>query len=144
MSDLAREIADLEAKIRLASAPTQTSPASTWWSVQDAMTISAATLLFGLIALLVVAWSMRRERDSDAILRALGTIVVVFSALFLVVAGYSDSQVAPAFGLLGTVAGYLFGKSVSLPASPPAGEGRGGSPAASGGALMPPAGRMSD
>ena len=31
-------------------------------------------------------------------------------AIFLVVAGYSDQQIAPVIGLLGTIAGYLLGK----------------------------------
>jgi hypothetical protein len=75
------------------------------------MTISSLTLLFGLLAFAILAYLLRNEKDTDAVLRGLGTVLIVFAALFLVVAGYSDSQIAPAFGLLGTIAGYLFGKS---------------------------------
>jgi hypothetical protein len=37
-------------------------------------------------------------------------LVVVFAALFLIVAGYSQEQVAPVFGLLGSIIGYIFGR----------------------------------
>lgn len=111
---LVSDIAELKKAIAAIPEPSQVDQVgASWWSVQNAMTISAATLLFGVLALIIVAWLMRKERDSDAKLRALGTILIVFAALFLVVAGYSDNQVAPAFGLLGTIAGYLFGKSGS-------------------------------
>lgn len=47
-------------------------------------------------------------------------LVVVFAALFLIVAGYTDQQTAPVFSLLGTIAGYIFGRSSnSDPANPP-------------------------
>jgi biopolymer transport protein ExbB/TolQ len=36
-------------------------------------------------------------------------------AVFLVVAGYTDTQIAPVMGLLGTVAGYLLGKEPKEP-----------------------------
>jgi hypothetical protein len=38
-------------------------------------------------------------------------IVVVVSSIFLLVMGYSEQQVAPAFGLLGTILGYMFGRA---------------------------------
>ena len=37
-------------------------------------------------------------------------LLVVFAALFLIVAGYSEKQTAPVFGLLGTIVGYIFGQ----------------------------------
>jgi hypothetical protein len=127
VSDLAAEIRALEAQIEALPPPPVSGGATlpTWWSVQDAMTISAATLVFGLVAFLVGAYVMRREQSSDALLRVLGTILIVFSTLFLLVAGYTDAQVAPAFGLLGTIAGYIFGKSASAPASNGGGAGTG-------------------
>jgi len=38
-------------------------------------------------------------------------VLIITGALFLVVAGYTDKQMAPVMGLLGTLAGYLLGKS---------------------------------
>jgi hypothetical protein len=37
-------------------------------------------------------------------------LVVVISAILLIVMGYTEQQVAPAFGLLGTILGYVFGR----------------------------------
>lgn len=53
------------------------------------------------------------------VLRALLLIMIVFAALFLIVAGYSEKQTAPVFGLLGTILGYLFGRTVAEAAAQP-------------------------
>ncbi|WP_298157146.1 hypothetical protein [Flavobacterium sp.] len=36
--------------------------------------------------------------------------VIVIGSLYLITAGYTNDQIAPAMGLLGTIAGYLLGK----------------------------------
>lgn len=41
------------------------------------------------------------------------SIVTITGGLFLITAGYSDQQIAPMFALLGTMLGYIFGKSSS-------------------------------
>jgi len=51
-----------------------------------------------------------KMKDDDAVKLIIVTIIV-FGSIFLVVSGYLDSQLAPAFGLLGTISGYLLGKS---------------------------------
>jgi hypothetical protein len=45
--------------------------------------------------------------------RAFLILVVVFASLFLIVAGYTDTQTAPVFSLLGTIVGYIFGRSAT-------------------------------
>ncbi|WP_146395548.1 hypothetical protein [Planctomycetes bacterium CA13] len=57
--------------------------------------------------------SSKAEWTSEATIRFFGFPLVIIAALFLIVAGYSDQQVAPVFGLLGAIAGYLFGKTSS-------------------------------
>jgi hypothetical protein len=81
-----------------------------WWSVEDAMTISSVVLAFGLIITIVAAWLVRSGISHNAVLRVFGTILILVFAVFLVVAGYDDKQIAPVLGLLGTVAGYLLGR----------------------------------
>ncbi|MEX6508819.1 hypothetical protein [Jiella sp. M17.18] len=49
-------------------------------------------------------------RGSDEFSRYYLAIIVVIAALFLMTAGYNENQTAPAFGLLGTILGYIFGK----------------------------------
>ena len=100
------EAAALKATVQTVSTPSKRE----WWSVNEAMTISSVVLGFGLIALLIAAYLIRKETDSQVVLRTLATILIVTFAIFLIVAGYSDQQIAPAMGLLGTIAGYLLGK----------------------------------
>lgn len=87
----------------------------TWWSTTNAMTISASVLVFGLVISILAAVLLKQGRHADSILKTLGTILIIVSALFLVVAGYSDKQIAPVIGLFGTIAGYLLGKNSNEP-----------------------------
>ena len=82
----------------------------TWWSVTNAMTISSVVLLFGLLVILLATYLIRSGINTEAVLRIFGTILIIMVAVFLVVAGYTDTQIAPVMGLLGTIVGYLLGK----------------------------------
>lgn len=85
-----------------------------WWSNQNSMTMSSVVLIFGVVVIAICAALMRSSRPSpEAILRVFGTVLIITGALFLVVAGYTDKQMAPVMGLLGTLAGYLLGKGGS-------------------------------
>lgn len=88
-------------------------PGRTWWTTQNAMTISSVVLVFALVVFSLATYLLRAGRDGEVILRVFGTIMIVFLAVFLVVAGYSDTQIAPVMGLLGTIAGYLLGKTAA-------------------------------
>lgn len=83
-----------------------------WWSTTEAMTISSTVLAFGLVVFFLATYLIKIGKEVEAILRVFGTIMIVFLAVFLVVAGYSDTQIAPVMGLLGTIAGYLLGRHV--------------------------------
>jgi len=115
LSELDGQLASINAQLAKAETASPTPPAPSslpqWWSVTDAMTISAAVLVFGLVTMAFASSLLKRNRDPDALLRVLGTIMILISILFLIVAGYSSTQIAPAMGLLGTVAGYLLGKA---------------------------------
>lgn len=89
-----------------------------WWSVNEAMTISSAVLVFGFVIVVVVGYLLGKGIASENLLRTFGTILIIIASVFLVVAGYSDQQIAPVMGLLGTIAGYLLGKSGSEKESP--------------------------
>lgn len=88
-----------------------------WWSVTDAMTISAVVLAFGLLVILLSAYLIRSGKHTEDVLRIFGTILIIVMAVFLVVAGYTDKQIAPVMGLLGTIVGYLLGKETKGPSS---------------------------
>jgi hypothetical protein len=116
LAELQKQEEELKNKLRELAA--QPDSQSSWWSVGEAMTISSAVLVFGLLTICITARLLRKESDSHIVLRTLGTILILTFAVFLIVAGYSDQQIAPAMGLLGTIAGYLLGKD-STPAQRP-------------------------
>jgi len=95
------------AQIKVPSAP------STWWTTQNAMTISTVVLGFAFLVLCLLTYLVVKKPSSDGemILRMFGTIIIIFGALFLIVAGYSETQMGPVMGLLGTIVGYLLGKA---------------------------------
>ncbi|WP_139311462.1 hypothetical protein [Desulfovibrio sp. DV] len=84
-----------------------------WWTTQSAMTMCASILIFCIVVLGFVTYLLKSGAEQpEAILRMFGTIIIIIVTVFLVVAGYNDQQIAPAIGLLGTIAGYLLGKDV--------------------------------
>ncbi len=90
-----------------------------WWRADEAMTISAVVLIYGIVVMILATIVLRRTNiHPDSVLRLFGTIIIVVGALFLIVAGYSDTQMGPVMGLLGTIAGYLLGKNDKVAEKP--------------------------
>lgn len=80
---------------------------------QDARWVGYAVLFAGaavLGAILVADHFRKKEAWENAIYRLVGLTVIVIAAIFIVVAGYSETQIAPVMGLLGTALGYILGK----------------------------------
>lgn len=76
--------------------------------------LSLGVLLFGVVVVITQAYLIsRRQEDLDNSLKYLSISLIIVGALFLVTAGYGNSQIAPIIGLLGTVAGYLLGRAQS-------------------------------
>lgn len=77
--------------------------------------LSGLTILLGVSAMILVSilfWRHIGDKTEDFV-KVFAFVIVAFSALFLIVAGYADSQVAPAYSLLGTIIGYVFGRNGS-------------------------------
>jgi amino acid transporter len=74
--------------------------------------LTTITVMLGLGMALLLCVLHYFGAASVEVLRALLLIMIIFASLFLIVAGYSDKQTAPVFGLLGTILGYLFGRTV--------------------------------
>jgi hypothetical protein len=73
------------------------------------------TCLIGVIGLLIIGltvWSVRslEHRRPEDVTRPIIIVTVVTGTLILVTAGYSNEQIAPAFGLFGTIVGYILGR----------------------------------
>jgi hypothetical protein len=82
--------------------------------------LAIAVLVFGAVIVAAQFWVMRRGASTEEVLKGFALTLIIIGTLFLIVAGYSNNQIAPAVGLFGTLAGYLLGKT-----SPPS-QGGGG------------------
>jgi hypothetical protein len=79
-----------------------------------------AQVIFLSVLSLVILCVLGRKSDFNADFQKTFLIIVVISAAsFLIVAGYTDQQLAPMFSLFGAIVGYLFGKG-DRPAAPAA------------------------
>jgi len=74
--------------------------------------LTAITVVLGVLMAVLLSVLDLRPAVHTEILMAFLLVMIVFSSLFLIVAGYSEKQTAPVFGLLGTILGYMFGRSV--------------------------------
>lgn len=70
--------------------------------------LAFGTLIIGLE--IAVMLRLRKGWGTQSI-RITGITLVVISGLFLIVTGYSQEQIAPMIGLLGTIVGFLLGKT---------------------------------
>ena len=111
LQEIDKQLADVDTKLETVSSGIgAVSTGPLWWSTQNAMTMSSVVLIFGIIVIAIAGLLIWRGHSGTAVLRILGTILILVMAVFLVIAGYNDQQIAPVMGLLGTVAGYILGK----------------------------------
>jgi hypothetical protein len=74
--------------------------------------LTVLNIAFGLATLSIVLLIFRNsiEKHAEQLIRFAIVVVIVVSTLVLITAGYSNEQVAPAFGLFGTIVGYILGR----------------------------------
>ena len=77
--------------------------------------LSISVLVFGLILVCLIGFIACKEHMGWAqeVTRAFTLAVIVTAGLFLITAGYGREQIDPMMGLLGTIAGYILGRSSS-------------------------------
>ncbi len=74
--------------------------------------LSMMLLIFAVIICIAEIFVfLKRDLGADFILKLIILTLIIFAVLFLIVLGYTNDQIGPAFGLLGTIAGYLLGKT---------------------------------
>lgn len=73
--------------------------------------LSCIVVGFGIFVLVCITYLIRRDKQIETLLRPFGTILIIIASVFLIVAGYSEHQIAPVIGLLGTIAGYILGRN---------------------------------
>lgn len=74
--------------------------------------LSLLVIIFGVVTL-AFEYALIRTKpfDSTDVLKVLAVTLIVVGTLFVITAGFSSQQIAPAMGLFGTIAGYLLGRS---------------------------------
>lgn len=82
-------------------------------NVDDGLILSSILLFFTLLVFLIMYQLIKLGKNPGDILKTFGTIFIIVAAVFLIVAGYSEEQISPVIGLLGTVAGYILGRNSS-------------------------------
>jgi hypothetical protein len=88
--------------------------------------ILVAGLVFAYLAVSFLRQIHREELEHAT--RAMTILFVIIATMVLITAGYNNEQIAPAFGLFGTIVGYILGRGQKVGEVPPAGSGNGGTP----------------
>lgn len=71
--------------------------------------LTISVLAFGLIVIIIMAILVLKQSQTGDVLRLFTVPMVIVAAVFLVVTGFSNAQITPVIGLLGTLAGYVLG-----------------------------------
>ncbi len=82
-------------------------------SVQE-IWLSLGVLGFGLAVIFAQVFLLSKRDEDESLtdaLKYMSVTLIIVGSLFLVTAGYGNEQIAPIIGLLGTVAGYLLGRT---------------------------------
>lgn len=111
----------LPSQLNPAPSDTSAAPVPGWYSAitLPEVILAATVLIFGLVMSILAGALLRRtQAKAEDVIRLFALIVIVCGILFLIAAGYSSSDIAPSLGLLGTIAGYLLGRSASNQPAP--------------------------
>ena len=68
--------------------------------------------VFGLAVIYALLFGLRRSPNARAedVARPIIVVTVITGTLMLITVGYNNEQIAPAFGLFGTIVGYMLGR----------------------------------
>ena len=80
------------------------------WDREATYVWGGSILGFALITMGLMAFLIMRRHNPLVILRTFTIPFVAALAVILIIVGYSQDQMAPVMGLLGTIVGYLLGK----------------------------------
>jgi len=113
LEELRKEASEKEQNVKLIQDTSRTSkPQSSqpFWTSKEALALSYSILIFGLLVLGLMSTLVAKYKiNINRLLRAFALVLIIVAAVFLIVAGYTEQQIAPVMGLLGTIAGYLLG-----------------------------------
>jgi hypothetical protein len=75
--------------------------------------LTCILIAFAFFVIVAQLLMLRRipNLTGDDVAKNCAITTVILSSLVLIIAGYSSGQIAPAFGLFGTIVGYLLGRT---------------------------------
>ncbi|TDU63062.1 hypothetical protein EI77_04583 [Prosthecobacter fusiformis] len=91
------------------------------WSPELVTHLGLGLLIFSILLMGLIGFLIYKEKitpplhDGQWLVRTLVIPICVIAAVFLVITGYSQDQIAPVIGLLGTIIGYLLGAGTRTP-----------------------------
>jgi ABC-type transport system involved in cytochrome c biogenesis permease subunit len=89
------------------------------WSSGLVQFLTVSVLVFGILVIIIMAILVLKKSQTGEILRLFTVPMVIVAAVFLVVTGFSNEQITPVIGLLGTLAGYILGVQSQKGTTPP-------------------------
>src|SRR5450755_974532 len=110
LDETAKELAALNDKKSGSNKTSSTETGKAQWTPEIATKMSAGIFVFGILLFAMVSVLVWKNKSVDSLLRTFGILLIIVASVFLVIAGYSDQQIAPVMGLLGTIAGYLLSR----------------------------------
>jgi hypothetical protein len=108
---LRQQVANADAAAQATNTAMMTASVTGGWDKSTVLILSISVLVFGLATMWIMMQLLKTHANSPVLLPAFALPLVVVSAIFLVVTGYSQEQIAPVVGLLGSIVGYILGKS---------------------------------
>jgi hypothetical protein len=100
---------DLEKRIQEKLADRARASQAQWWTPELIKFLTLSVLIFGILIIIIMAILVLNHSSAGEVLRLFTVPLVIVAAVFLVVTGYSQDQITPVIGLLGTLAGYILG-----------------------------------
>lgn len=116
LSDLQKDVlAGAEKVAQPTKAPTEESGDYTRYRMEEEsnrLVLALSVMGTGLLSLfLVLSYLKSREAAPETVVNGSGLVLVIFATVLVVILAKVDQQLTAATGILGTVAGYLFGKA---------------------------------
>lgn len=116
LSELEQELqAGAEKVDQPAKGPTIEDGDYTRYRMQDGtnnLILALSVMGAGLFSLFLVLWYLKsRDAPPETMVNGSGLVLVVFATLLVMVLAKADQQLTAATGILGAIAGYLFGKT---------------------------------
>jgi hypothetical protein len=82
------------------------------WHTFLELVFSLSILVFGAFIITMIVWIMSKRNKGwgPITYRLVVLVLIIVAGMFLITAGYSNDQITPVMGLLGTISGFLLGR----------------------------------